>query len=79
MSVGDLLPTIQSLPHADKVELYRFLSEDLGRRDRDLEALPEEFPPPQDGCGATRDELEASRREAGVYTLKEIWRSLGAP
>jgi hypothetical protein len=78
MSVSELLPTIQSLPRAEKEQLYRFLSEELGRGLRDVEPLPEGFPPPQDGCPATREELEASRREAGVYSLEEIWRSLGA-
>jgi hypothetical protein len=78
MSVVELLPTIKSLPRAEKEQLYRFLSDELGRGERDVEALPEGFPPPEDGCGSTREELEASRRQVGVYTLDEIWRSLGA-
>jgi hypothetical protein len=78
MSVAELLPTIQSLPRADKEQLYRFLSEQLSRGAREVEPLPEGFPPVTDGCLATREELEASRRELGVYTLDEIWRSLRA-
>jgi hypothetical protein len=78
MSVAELLPTIQSLPRAEQEQLYRFLSEELSRGVRDVEPLPESFPPASDGCPATRDELVASRREVGVYRLDEIWRSLGA-
>jgi hypothetical protein len=78
MSVADLLPSIQSLPRAEKEQLYRFLSEELSRGLRDVEPLPEDFPPSNDGCPATRDELDASRREIGVYKLDEIWRNLGA-
>jgi hypothetical protein len=78
MSVVELLPTIQSLPRADKERLYRFLSEELSRGVRDVEPLPDGFPPASDSCSASREELEASRREIGVYKLDEIWRSLGA-
>jgi hypothetical protein len=78
MSAAELLPTIQSLPRAEKEQLYRFLSEELSRGLRDVEPLPEDFPPASDSCPATRDELEVSRREVGVYTLDEIWKSLGA-
>jgi hypothetical protein len=78
MSAAELLPTIQSLPRAEQEQLYRFLSEELSRGVREVEPLPEGFPPANDGCPATRDDLEASRREIGVYKLDEIWRSLGA-
>jgi hypothetical protein len=78
MSVADLFSTIQSLPRADKEQLYRFLSEELGRGERDVEALPNGFPPPEDGCLASREELEDSRRQVGVYVLDEIWQTLGA-
>jgi len=75
MSVSDLLPTIQMLPREEKEQLYRFLSREL---DPALEPLPEGFPPESDGCPASREELEASRREEGGRTLDEIWRSIGA-
>jgi hypothetical protein len=78
MSAADLLPTIKLLPRADQEQLYRFLTEELGRGERQVEPLPEGFPPRNDCCDATREELEASRRQVGVYTLDEIWRSLGA-
>jgi hypothetical protein len=78
MSAAELFPTIKSLPRADQEQLYRFLTEELGRGERQVELLPEGFPPQSDCCDATRDELEASRRQVGVYTLDEIWRILGA-
>jgi hypothetical protein len=76
MSVAELFPTIQSLSLADKEQLFRYLSAELAGQIRDLPPLPVGFPPAQDSCPATRDELEASRREPGIYTLEEIWRSL---
>ena len=78
MSVSELLPTIQSLSLPDKERLYRFLSDELARGRREVPPLPDGFPPAQDGCPATREELEASRREVGVFTLDDIWRSVGA-
>lgn len=75
MSAADLLPTIQLLPREEKEQLYRYLSREL---DPSLAPLPEGFPPASDGCPASREELEASRREPGGRTLDEIWRSIGA-
>jgi hypothetical protein len=75
MSAAELMPTIRSLSRAEKIELYKFLVEDL--EGRSFEPLPADFPPPQDRCPYTREELEASRRQPGIYTLDEIWRSLG--
>jgi hypothetical protein len=76
MSLAELLPSIQSLPRTEKIELYKSLIEEL--RDRNLEPLPEGFPPPEDHCPYTREQLEYMRREPGIYTLDEIWQSLGA-
>jgi hypothetical protein len=74
MSVAELLPTIQSLPRADKIEVMKLLIEEL--RERDLEPLPEGFPPPEDQCPYSREELEESRRQPGIYTTEEVLRSL---
>jgi hypothetical protein len=76
MSAAELLPAIQSLPWAEKIELYKALIEEL--RERDHEPRPDGFPPPEDHCPYTREQLEYMRREPGIYTLDEIWRSLGA-
>jgi len=76
MSVAELLPTIQCLSLPDKERLHQFLSDELARQRRDVPPLPAGFPPAKDGCPATQEELDASRREVGVYTLDEIWRSL---
>lgn len=76
MSAAELFPAIQSLPRGEKEQLFHFLAETLSREEHDLPPLPEGFPPPEDGCGATREELERSRRQIGIYTLKEIWQSL---
>lgn len=78
MSVSELLPAIQSLPRSEKETLYRFLSVELAQPSMSTESLPVEFPPSADGCPATREELEASRREPGLFSLDEIWHSLGA-
>jgi hypothetical protein len=77
MSAADLLPSIQSLPRADKIHLVKLLLDDL--REHDLEPLPEGFPPPEDQCPSSREELEWLRRQPGLYTLDEILRSLGVP
>lgn len=77
MSAAELLPAIQSLPRGEKEQLFHFLAEELSREQRDVPPLPENFPPPEDGCGATREELDQSRRQIGIYTLDEIWQSLG--
>jgi hypothetical protein len=77
MSVGELFPTIQSLSLADKQRLYRLLAHELAAEESPFEPLPVGFPPSEDHCPASREELEASRREPGVYTLDEIWRDLG--
>jgi len=76
MSVAEILPTIQGLSLPDKERLHRFLSDELARQRREVPGLPDGFPPATDGCQASREELGASRREIGVYTLDEIWRSL---
>ncbi|HEY2416212.1 MAG TPA: hypothetical protein VGI40_28485 [Pirellulaceae bacterium] len=75
MSAADLFPTIHSLPREEKLKIFHFLAEEL--EERYVEPLPEGFPPPEDQCPYTREELEESRRQPGRYHLSEIWRRLG--
>jgi hypothetical protein len=72
MSVVELFPTIQSLPRAEKEQLYRFLADELARPPESVTMLK-----PEDRCPYTPDELATMRREEGGRTLAEIWRSLG--
>lgn len=80
MSVAEVLPSIRGLARAEKLRLLQYLAQDLASQEEaavELKPLPEGFPPPEDHCPYTREELEAMRRQPGVYTLAEIWRSLG--
>jgi hypothetical protein len=77
--VAELLPTIQTLSRDEKVHLFRLLEDELAKERRDLWPIPEGFPPPEDGCPSTREELERLRRMPGIYTTEEVLRSLGEP
>ena len=79
MSVAELLPTIQSLPHSEKVELYRILTDELIRDEQAQLADAPILLRPEDGCPYSADELARMRRQADGRPLAEIWRSLGCP
>ena len=72
MSVAELLPTIESLTLPEKLEILHFLNATVPQEKRAQTPLPSDFPPPGDGCPATREELERSRQQPGLYTLDEI-------
>jgi hypothetical protein len=77
MSVAELLPSIRSLPRADKVELYRLLADELGHSDPlsiDAETIVLK---PEDHCPYSPEELVRMRKEEGGRPLSEIWKSLG--
>jgi hypothetical protein len=78
MSIAELMPTIQSLSRIDKERLLQFLSSELAAEHNSTLPLPSNFPPLQDGCPASRQELDACHQEPGIHTLAEIWRSIGA-
>ena len=70
MSVADIMSSVQALPMADKLQLYKLLDGELRRHH--LQPLPEDFPPSKDQCPATREELESSRRQPGIYSTDEV-------
>ena len=76
MSVAELLPSIQALPRAEKLKLIELLAADL-QRVEPAESLPPDFPPPQDRCPFPAEDVAQSRSQPGLYTLDEIWRSVG--
>jgi hypothetical protein len=76
MSVSELLPSIQALPRAEKLKLIELLAADL-QRVEPADSLPAGFPPPEDRCPVPADDLAQSRSQPGLYTLDEIWRSVG--
>lgn len=79
MSAADLLPAIQALPRGEQLQLYKLLTDELARDRQKCTPLPDGFPPPEDGCPSTREELERLRRLPGIYSTEEVLRSLGQP
>jgi len=77
MSATDLMPTIQSLPKEEKVQLYRFLAHELAREESTNDAPITFIPPPEDCCPYTPAELAKMFQEKGGVQLSEIWRRLG--
>ena len=75
MSVADLFSTVSALPRAEKVQLMKFIVDEL---DRDQPRSPPAFvPPPDDHCPYTPDELAQMFEEQGGQPLSEVWRKLG--
>jgi hypothetical protein len=77
MSAADLMPAIQSLPKEQKVELYRFLANELAREATTTDTPTMFIPPPQDGCPYAPDELGRMFQEDGGAPLSDLWRELG--
>jgi hypothetical protein len=78
MSAAELFPTIQSLPQADKIQLFKLLTTDLQKSGIDTEAISTFVPPPEDQCPCSPAELARmfSDDREGV-PLSEIWKKLG--
>ena len=78
MSVAELLPAIQSLPRAEKEQLYRFLADELTLNGNGVLGPGRFVPPPQDHCPYSPEELAQSFEEEGPgVPLSSIWRKLG--
>ncbi len=77
MSVSELLPSLHSLPRAEKLQVIQLLAADLARGE--AEQLPESafVLPPEDRCPYTPAELKRMYYEQGGRPLSEIWRRLG--
>jgi len=79
MSVAELLPTVASLPRAEKIQLLQFIASELAR-DEERPKLERTFGlKPEDNCPYSSSELaQMFREETGGVQLSEIWRKLGA-
>jgi hypothetical protein len=78
MTVAEIMPKLQELPRADRLQVVRLLVDRLAREE--VSELPESafIMPPEDKCPFTPAELKRAYydTEPGV-PLSEIWRSLG--
>ena len=76
MTAAEFLPSLQSLPRSEKLQLIQLLAEDLAR---DEAAGPSELivMMPTDQCPYTPAELARMRNEPGGRTLAEIRQSRG--
>jgi hypothetical protein len=77
MSAAELLPSIQSLPRAEKLALIQLLAADLAEEERGASSEPQVQLLPRDQCPYTVEQLLRMRGERGGRSLAEIRQRLG--